>query len=48
VVKELVPKLLETASLNRFEGYGDPGPKATQVLLDFGAEIFDRWSGLSR
>ena len=48
VVKDLVPKLLETSSLTRFEVYGDPGPKATQMLLGFGAEIFDYWGGLSR
>src|ERR1700691_4133328 len=48
VVKELVPKLLETATLNRFEVYGDPGPKATEILAGVGAEIFPVWHGISR
>jgi quinol monooxygenase YgiN len=46
VVQELVPKLLEVTSLNRFEVYGDPGPEATQMLAGFGAEIFALWQGL--
>jgi quinol monooxygenase YgiN len=48
VVQELVPKLLETSSISGFEVYGDPGPKAAQMLTGFGAEIFELWHGLSR
>jgi quinol monooxygenase YgiN len=48
VVQELVPKLLETASLAGFEVCGDPGPKATEMLKGFGAEIFDFRGGLNR
>ena len=48
VVQELVPKLLETSTLTRFEVYGDPGPKAGEMLAGVGAEIFHFWSGLSR
>jgi quinol monooxygenase YgiN len=48
VVRELVPKLLETSSLNRFEVYGDPGPKAAPVLKAHGAQIFDLWRLLGR
>lgn len=48
VVRELVPKLLEVSSLSGFEVYGDPGPKAAQTLVAFGAEIFTLWCGLSR
>ena len=48
VVQELVPRLLETSSLSGFEVYGDPGPKAAQMLLGFGAEIFELWGGLIR
>jgi quinol monooxygenase YgiN len=48
VVQDLVPKLLETVSLGGFEVYGDPGPKAAQMLAGFGAEIFELWQGLSR
>ncbi len=47
VVEELVPKLLETARLTRFEVYGDPGPKAGLMLAGFGAEIFKPWQGFS-
>ena len=48
VVQELVPRLLETSSLNGFEVYGDPGPKAAQMLAGFGAEIFELWQGMGR
>lgn len=48
VVQELVPKLLAFSSLNRFEVYGDPGPKAAQMLAGVGAEIFAVWHGVSR
>ncbi len=47
-VHELVPKLLGTASLAGFEVYGDPGPKATEMLAGFGAEIFEFRRGLNR
>jgi quinol monooxygenase YgiN len=48
VVRELVPKLLQTATLNRFEVYGDPGPKSAEILAGVGAEIFSLWRGISR
>ena len=48
VVQELVPKLLGTASLSGFEVCGDPGPKATEMLKGFGAEIFEFRRGLDR
>jgi quinol monooxygenase YgiN len=48
VVRELVPKLLETASLSSFEVYGDPGPQAAQMLAGFGAGIFGLWHALAR
>jgi quinol monooxygenase YgiN len=48
VVQELVPKLLQTVTLNRFEVYGDPGPKAAELLTGIGAEIFPLWRGLGR
>jgi quinol monooxygenase YgiN len=48
VVKELVPKLLGTASLASFEVYGDPGPKVTEMVAGFGAEIFQYRRGLDR
>jgi quinol monooxygenase YgiN len=48
VVQQLVPKLLETATLNGFEVYGDPGPKATETLAGIGAKIFSLWHSLGR
>jgi quinol monooxygenase YgiN len=48
VVRESVPKLLELSHLDRFEVYGDPGPKAAQGLAAVGAEIFRFWQGLER
>src|SRR5271165_5604296 len=43
VVQESVPKLLTVAALDRFEVYGDPGPKASAMLAGFGAIIFKPW-----
>jgi quinol monooxygenase YgiN len=48
VVQELVPKLLQASSVNAFEVYGDPGPKSSEILNRFRAEIFQLWHGLSR
>ena len=47
-VRELIPKLVEHVKLDRFEVYGDPGPKAAASLKSFGAEIFSLWQGLGR
>jgi quinol monooxygenase YgiN len=46
VVQGLVPKLLEVSRLTGFEVYGDPGPKAAEMLTGLGAKIFGRWRGL--
>ena len=48
VVQELVPKLLDVSSISSFEVYGNPGPKAAQMLAGLGAEIFEPWHGSSR
>jgi quinol monooxygenase YgiN len=48
VVQELVPKILEASSISGFEVYGDPGPKAAEMLAGFGAEIFQLWHGFGR
>jgi quinol monooxygenase YgiN len=48
VVQQIVPKALEFAGVDRFEVYGDPGPEATTMLANFGAQIFDHWQGLNR
>jgi quinol monooxygenase YgiN len=48
VAQGLVPKLLETSSLSRFEVYGDPGPEAAKLLTGIGAQIFPLWHGLGR
>jgi len=47
-VQELVPKIREVSSIAGFEVYGDPGPKAAEVLSKIGAETFQYWSGLDR
>src|SRR5271155_1672337 len=39
VARELVPKMLAVSRLDRFEVYGDPGPKAAESLAGIGAEI---------
>ncbi len=48
VVLELVPKLLEVSTISGFEVYGDPGPKAAEMMIAMGAEIFEHWHGFSR
>jgi hypothetical protein len=48
VVEELLPKLLGTASVTGSEVYGNPGPKATERLAAFGAEIFEFQYGRNR
>ena len=45
-VQDLVPKLLQTSSISRFEVYGYPGPKQAETLTRFGAEIFPLWHAL--
>ena len=47
-VQEGVPKMLKAADVSGFEVYGDPGPKAKEILGGFGAEIFSYWHGLGR
>jgi quinol monooxygenase YgiN len=46
VVQQLVPKLLESSSISRFEVYGDPSPKLAETVTGLGAEIFPFWQGL--
>jgi len=48
VVRDLVPKLLELASVSSFEVYGDPGPEARAMLAGFGAAFFEFRHGLGR
>ncbi len=48
VVKELVPKLVESASVASFEVFGDPGPEARAKLGAFGAAIYEFKQGLGR
>ena len=48
VVGNLVPKLLESASVSSFEVYGDPGSQATAMLAGFGAAFFEFKQGLGR
>jgi quinol monooxygenase YgiN len=47
VVRELVPKLLESASVASFEVYGDPGPQVSAMLAGFGAAFFEYKVGLA-
>jgi len=45
-VQQGVPKLITTADVSGFQVYGDPGPKAKEMLGGFGAEIFSYWHGV--
>ena len=48
VVTTLVPKLLESAHLTRFEVYGDPGRRGAEILSRLGAELFPDWHAIDR
>ena len=48
VVQQLVPKMLESSAIDRAEVYGDPGTEGREMLMEFGAGIFDRWQGFHR
>jgi quinol monooxygenase YgiN len=48
VMQQFVPKMVEVSSVDRFEVYGDPSPRGTQMLAPFGAEIFSDWQSLGR
>ena len=48
IVVDLVPKLVQTADVSRFEVYGDPGPEVTAMLRGLGATIFEFSAGLAR
>jgi quinol monooxygenase YgiN len=43
-----VPNLMGCASVNRLEVYGDPGPKVTEMVAGFGAQIFQYSLGIGR
>jgi len=48
VVKDLLPKLLQHARIDRLEVFGNPSPNVAALLSGFGAEIFPLWRGLGR
>ena len=48
VVTKLVPKLLQSAQLTRFEVYGDPGREGAEILGQIGAEIYPDWHAIER
>ena len=47
VTRQLIPKLIDHAMLDRIEVYGDVGPKVKEELARFGAQFFERWGGLA-
>jgi quinol monooxygenase YgiN len=48
VVQQLVPKMRQYVTLDRFESYGDPGPQAGAMLAQFGAAVFSYLTGVDR
>jgi quinol monooxygenase YgiN len=44
----VLSKLGPICKNERFEIYGDPGPKVTEMAPQLGAQIFAYWKGLSR
>jgi quinol monooxygenase YgiN len=47
VTRQLIPKLIDHAMLDRIEVYGDVGAKVKDELGRFGAQFFERWGGLA-
>ncbi len=43
-----VPKMMGCATVTGFEIYGDPGPKVTEMISGFGAQIFKYMMGIGR
>jgi uncharacterized damage-inducible protein DinB/quinol monooxygenase YgiN len=48
VVRELVPRMMQVASLEGFEVFGDPGPQAAALLAGFGAQVYAPGPGFAR
>lgn len=46
VVQELLPKLLTSSTIQRFEVYGAPDAQSAAALKSAGAVIFPHWHGL--
>jgi len=46
VVRELVPKLLQSSKITGFEVYGDPGPEGSKILAELHAVVFKSWHTL--
>lgn len=47
-VQEWVPKLAAACRVERFEIYGDPGPKVNEMAGGLGAAFFQYASGINR
>ena len=47
VVQQLVPQLLQSSRIERFEVYGTPDAASAATLKSVGAEIFPYWSEIS-
>jgi quinol monooxygenase YgiN len=45
VVQQLLPKMRQSVTIDRFEAYGDPGPQMNAVLANFGTQAFGYWGG---
>ncbi len=48
VVTDLVPKLLESATLEAFEVYGDASPRLVEIIANFSAKLFGIVEGYRR
>ena len=48
VVQQLVSKLRQYVTVDRFEVYGDPGAQMSAMLANVGAQVFSHWGGLNR
>jgi quinol monooxygenase YgiN len=48
VVQEMVPRLRQLVTVDRFEAYGDPGSEAGAMLAKFGTPVFAHWGGVKK
>jgi len=46
VVQQMIPRLLEHATVDRSEVYGDAGAKATEILSRFGTQVYELWDSM--
>lgn len=47
-VQQLVPQVMQVATVTRMDIYGDPGAQVASMAAALGAEVFTAWEGFDR